>query len=79
MAEDARIHLPVALRHDVNAALRLIKADPDWFPGIRHIAPAGTRHAGLMVDVSVRGVAIVYEIHVKVREVEIVDINRILL
>jgi hypothetical protein len=59
--------------------LRLIKADPDWIPGIRHIAPGGTRHEGLMVDVSINGVAIVYQVHVKVRAVEIVDISRILL
>jgi len=31
-----------------------------------------------MVDVSVSGVAIVYQVHVKVRAVEIVDISRIL-
>ena len=69
----------MSLRHDVNAALRLIRADPDWIPGIRHIAPAGSRHQGLMVDLSVRGVAIVYEVHAKVRAVEVIDINRILL
>jgi len=34
---------------------------------------------GFMVDVSVSGVAIVYQVHVKVRAVEIVDISRILL
>ena len=79
LAEEARTHLPASLRRDVNAALRLIKADPDWIPGIRHIAPGGTRHEGLMVDVSVSGVAIVYQVHVKVRAVEIVDISRILL
>jgi hypothetical protein len=32
-----------------------------------------------MVDVSVSGVAIVYQAHVTVRAVEIVDISRILL
>ena len=32
-----------------------------------------------MVDVSVSCVAIVYQVHVKVRAVEIVDISRILL
>jgi hypothetical protein len=79
LAEVARNQLPASLRHDVNAALRLIKADPDWIPGVRHIAPAGSRHQGLMVDVSVTGVAIVYEVHAKDRAVEIIDISRILL
>jgi hypothetical protein len=75
-AEDARTELPIRLRGRVNAALRSIRDDPDWIAGVRHVAPARSRHAGCIVDLSVRGVVIVYQIHVKRREVEVIDIYR---
>ncbi len=78
-AEEARTGLPIGLRHSVNQALREIKADPDWIAGVRHVAPVNSRHAGLIVDLSVTGVVIVYRVHGRDREVEVVDIYRILM
>ncbi|MEK6720526.1 MAG: hypothetical protein AABZ33_07615 [Chloroflexota bacterium] len=43
------------------------------------MAPVNSRHAGLIVDLSVTGVVIVYRVHGRDREVEVVDIYRILM
>jgi len=78
-AEQDRTSLPAQLRRQVNAAILRLKNDPTWSPPQRLPAPADSRHSGCIVDLTLasRAIVIVYRIHDRGAEVEIVRIERI--
>jgi len=78
-AERDRTELPAPLRRRVNAAIRNLKNDPSWSPPFRLPAPAGSRHSGCFVDLTLaaEAIQIIYRIHDDGAEVEIVRLARI--
>lgn len=79
-AEQDRTSLSAPLRRKVNAAILSLKNDPAWYPPVRLLAPADSRHSGCIVDLSLAyaRIVIIYRLHDHGTEVEIVRIERIM-
>lgn len=68
----------MALRHLANEAIERIRKDPEA-RAPRFAAPADSHHAGSIVDLSVPGLAIFYQLREGGRVVEVIDIYRVAL
>ena len=79
-AENGRTAAPLATRRKITQAIRTIAQHPEWgWPGaVRFVAPAGA-NTGLIVDVTIRGWAIVYRVKSAEDTVWIEDIRQIMI